>query len=194
MTRIAILQAHPTRGERHLCHALADSYAQGARAAGHEVDELSVAELEFSILRSRREWEGGSIAPDIVRAQNLIRTANHIVIVFPLWLGSLPALLKAFLEQTFRPGFATGKSDQGTGFSNELAGRSARIIVTMGMPAPIYRWYFLAHGIKSLEQGILKLVGIKPVGRTLVGSVEKLGDSGVRRWLETMRRLGGTAR
>src|SRR5215203_6288283 len=41
MTRIAILQGHPTRGERHLCHALAEAYAQGARAAGHEVEELS---------------------------------------------------------------------------------------------------------------------------------------------------------
>jgi putative NADPH-quinone reductase len=162
MTRIAILQGHPTRGERHLCHALADAYAQGAPAAGHEVEELSVAGLDFSILRSRRDWEGVSAGPDIIRAQEAIRAANHLVLVFPLWLGSMPALLKAFLEQTFRPGFATGKSDEGKGFSNELAGRSARIIVTMGMPAPVYRWYFLAHGIKSLEQGILKLVGTNP--------------------------------
>lgn len=194
MTRIAILQGHPTRGDRHLCHALAGAYAEGARAAGHEVDELAVADMEFSVLRSRRDWETACAAPDILRAQESIRAATHVVIAFPLWLGSMPALLKAFLEQTFRPGFATGKSGEAKGFSNELAGRSARIIVTMGMPSFVYRWYFLAHGIKSLERGILKLVGIKPVRRTLVGSVESLGDAGVRRWLNAMRRLGAAAK
>lgn len=193
MTRIAIIQGHPTSGEEHLCHALARAYADGAAAAGHEVREIDVAALDFAVLRSRRDWEETRAAPDILRCQETIRWAEHLVILFPLWLGSMPALLKAFLEQTFRPGFATGKSDEGKGWSSELKGRSARIVVTMGMPAAVYRWYFLAHGVKSLEQGILKLVGIRPVRRTLVGSVEKLGEAGVRKRLAALHALGRAA-
>ena len=92
--------------------------------------------------------------------------AEHLVFVYPLWLGTMPALLKAFLEQSFRPGFAMGKSYEGKSYegkfyegkawSRRLSGRSARIVVTMGMPALLYRWYFGAHGLKSIEQGILE--------------------------------------
>ena len=101
------------------------------------------------------------------------------MIVHPLWLGTMPALLKAFLEQAFRPGFAMGKADEGQGWSRKLAGKSARIVVTMGMPALLYRWYFGAHGLKSLEQSILAIVGIKPSRHTLVADWMAAGRSGV---------------
>jgi putative NADPH-quinone reductase len=55
--RILLIQGHPDAGARHLCHALADAYAEGARAAGHEVRTVDVAMLEFPVLRSAEEWE-----------------------------------------------------------------------------------------------------------------------------------------
>ena len=39
-----------------------------------------------------------------------------------------------------------------------LKGRSAGIVVTMGMPALVYLWYFGAHSVKSLERNIPGLV------------------------------------
>ena len=42
----------------------------------------------------------------------------------------------------------------------------------MGMPALIYRWYFGAHGLKSLTQN-LSLVGIAPCQTTLIGMIEE---------------------
>jgi putative NADPH-quinone reductase len=35
--RILILQGHPEPSARHLCHALAEAYAEGAQGAGHEI-------------------------------------------------------------------------------------------------------------------------------------------------------------
>jgi putative NADPH-quinone reductase len=66
------------------------------------------------------------------------------------------------------------------------------VVVTMGMPALIYRWYFGAHGLKSLTQN-LALVGIAPCRSTLVGMVEAIDDGKRRRWLERLRALGGQA-
>lgn len=194
MTRIAIIQGHPTQGGDHFCHALADAYGVGAQEAGHEVREIDVTRLQFSLLRSRTEWEKEAAAPDISTAQEIIGWAEHLVIVYPLWLGTMPALLKAFLEQTFRPGFAMSTADEGKGWSRKLGGKRARIVVTMGMPALIYRWYFGAHGLKSLEQGILAIVGIKPSRHTLIGSVEAISADKRRKWIKTMRELGRTAR
>ncbi len=105
LKRITIIQGHPTVGERHVGHALVGAYAAGAKRAGHEVRYVAVAELEFSLLRSKAEWERDAPAPSIVSAQEAIRWADHLVIVYPLWLGAMPALLKGFLEQVFRPGF-----------------------------------------------------------------------------------------
>ena len=70
-------------------------------------------------------------------------------------------LLKAFLEQALRPGFAFDESSRMP--RKLLKGRSARIVVTMGMPAFVYRWYFGAHGLRSLERNILGFCGIRPI-------------------------------
>jgi putative NADPH-quinone reductase len=76
------------------------------------------------------------------------------------------------LEQVFRPGFAFGSPERRGLPKKLLAGKSARIVVTMGMPAFFYRLYYRAHSLKSLERNILAFVGIKPVRATLLGNVE----------------------
>jgi putative NADPH-quinone reductase len=149
-----------------------------------------VTALDLPLLRSRAAWEGEPAAPSIAEAQATIAWAEHLLIIYPLWLGTMPALLKAFLEQVFRPGFAISAADEGKGWGRKLSGRSARIIVTMGMPSWLYRWYFGAHGLKSLEQGILAIVGIKPNRHTLIGMIEGMSDTARRKWLDRVRALG----
>jgi putative NADPH-quinone reductase len=107
------------------------------------------------------------------QAQDDISWAQHLVIFFPLWLGDMPALFKGFLEQVARPGFAFGGDRNNPMAKKLLAGRSARVVVTMGMPALLYRVYFRAHSIKSLKRNVLRFVGIRPVRETLIGMVGK---------------------
>ncbi len=186
---IAIIQGHPDGQHRHYGHALADAYSDGATKAGHEVRIIEVAKIEFPLLHSKEEFDTGVPPEPIRQAQDTIRWAEHLVILYPLWLGSMPALLKAFLEQTFRPGFATPKLNEGSPWKKLLAGKSARVIVTMGMPAFFYRWYFRAHSLKSLERNILAFCGIGPIKESLIGLVE--AKNGKReKWLGKMRTLG----
>jgi putative NADPH-quinone reductase len=192
--RVLILQGHPDTTEPHLCHALAAAYAEGAVAAGHAVKTVTVAELDFPLLRSKAAWDTGPVPPGLVPAQEAIAWAQHIVIVFPLWLGGMPALLKGFLEQVARPGFALGKPEGHPKMPAKLLhGRSARLVVTMGMPALVYRWYFRAHSLKALERNILGFVGIAPIHETLVGMVEALDAPARETWLTKMRSLGRRA-
>jgi putative NADPH-quinone reductase len=191
--RVLIVQAHPDNSERHLCHALADAYADGARSGGHEVRLVDVAALDFPLLRSRAQWEGGTLPPTLLQAQADIRWAGHLVFVFPLWLGGMPALLKGFLEQVARPGFAIGERGAFGLARKLLAGRSARLVVTMGMPALVYRYVFRAHSLKALERNILGFVGVAPVHELLVGSVENLTPVQRGAWLNKLRRLGAEA-
>lgn len=191
--RIVIIQGHPDPAGGHFGQALAAAYVAGAQAVGHEVRVIEVAHLMFPLVQSKQEFDTGSPPDSIRAAQETLAWAEHLVLVYPLWLGSMPALLKGFLEQVFRPGFAFGPVEQGRHWQKRLSGKSARIVVTMGMPALIYRWYFLAHSLKSLERNILGFCGIGPIKETLIGSVE--GSQQARaQWLEKLHRLGQAGR
>ena len=191
--RIVLIQGHPDAVTRHLGHALEDAYAQGAEAAGHEVRRIAVAQLDFPLLRSQQAWQEGALPSALTQVQADIAWAQHLVLFFPLWLGDMPALLKGFLEQVARPGFAFKPGGDNPFGQKGLTGRSARLVVTMGMPALLYRWYFRAHSVKNLERNILGFVGISPVNETLIGMVDKLGDAGVQTWTEKLSRLGAAA-
>jgi putative NADPH-quinone reductase len=187
---IVIIQGHPDAQVRHYGHALADEYAKGAQDGGHEVQRIEVAHLDFPLLRTKEDFEKG-VPPDAIRqAQETIKWADHLVIIYPLWLGSMPALLKAFLEQVFRPGFAFDYQASGKMPRKLLTGKSARIVVSMGMPALIYRWFFFAHSLKNLQRNILGFSGIKPIRSTLIGSIEGLTDHQRADWLDVLRDLG----
>jgi putative NADPH-quinone reductase len=188
--RILLIQAHPDPAGGHLNHRLAEAYAEGAAAAGHALRTLDVSRLDFPLLRTQAEWADGALPPALKPAQDDIRWAQHLVFFFPLWMGDMPALLKGFLEQVARPGFAF-KGGKANPFGKKaLSGRSARVVVTMGMPALVYRFYFRAHSLRSLERNILGFVGIAPVNETLIGQVDTLGADGVARWVAALRRLG----
>lgn len=192
---ILLIQGHPDGVMQHLCHALAASYAKGAQNAGHVVRWVQVAEIDFPLLRSQEAWEKGDVPASLLQAQEDILWSEHIVLFFPLWLGDMPALLKAFLEQVARPGFAFEYVKGRTSFTKKkLSGRSARIVVTMGMPALVYRWYFRAHSVKSLERNILGFVGIAPVHETLVGAIGDFDADIAQKWLTKLERLGRDAK
>ena len=147
--RITIIEGHPDPDPSRFGYALASAYEKGALAGGHEVRRIRVSELAFPVLRTRQEWQAPPV-PCIVQAQEAIRWADHLLLLFPLWLSGSPALLRAFFEQVLRPGFATQNGRK------LLGGRSARIVITMGRPAIDPAW-------KSAETGLLEYCGIDPV-------------------------------
>lgn len=190
--RIVIIQGHPDPAGGHLCHALAEAYAAGAAESRHAVETVTPALLRLPLLETKAGFEAPPPA-DVAAVQAVVGATNHLVVVFPLWLGGMPAVLKGFLEQVFRPGFLLVDPAKGWGSPKRLAGVSARIVVPMGMPALAYRWWFGAHGVRTLESGILGLAGIRPVRTTYLGMVEAASDAKRARWLAEMRRFGGAA-
>lgn len=188
--RLLLIQGHPDAAGGHLCHALADTYAEAALAAGHELRRIEVARLQFPLLRSQQEWTQGPLPPDLAPVQADILWSDHLMFFFPLWLGDMPALLKAFLEQVARPGFAFKPGADNPFGAKALSGRSARVVVTMGMPALVYRYLYRAHSVKSLERNVLGFVGIAPVHETLIGHVDTKDADTQSRWFTRLRRLG----
>ncbi len=188
--RILVIQGHPHSSGTHFCHALASEYSRAAAEAGHEVRTAEVARIDFPLLRDAADWQKGEPCEAIRQAQQSIAWADHLVIVFPLWLGDMPALLKGFFEQALRPGFAIGKAQAGGLGKKLLTKKSARIIVTMGMPAFFYEVYYRAHSVKSLKRNILEFCGISPVRTSIVGTVESKAAEHRDEWIEKVAMMG----
>jgi putative NADPH-quinone reductase len=186
--RILLIDGHPDTDRARFVHALAETYIESARANGCETRLITVADIAVSFLRSAADFAVAPTEPAIVSAREDLVWAEHVVLVFPLWLGGAPALLRAFLEQVARGEFVAETS--GAGIRQKLKGKSARLIVTMGMPSFIYRLLFHAHGVRNITQGILGFAGISPTAVTLFGGVEAASERTRGRWLALVARLG----
>lgn len=190
--RILVINGHPDAGAPHFCHALTAAYLEGADQGGHEYRRLDLAGMNIPFLRSRQAWENEPLPPDLMRAADLVAWSDHLVLIFPLWLGTMPALVKAFLEHLLRPlpGSPGGPDLLSPG---RLGGKSARLIITMGMPSGWHTLACYAVGLRGLERDILRRCGACPVEQTLIGSIE--GDLWDReRARENVRRLGTKGR
>jgi len=190
---IVVVDGHPDPASGHFCHAIADAYRCGAEAAGHDVTLIEVSRLEFPLLRLPEHFENAPSPEGLIAARDAILATDHMVIVFPLWLGSMPALLKGFLEQVLHKDTAFEPTGPGEFPKGRLKGKSARVIVTMGMPAFVYRLWYMAHGLKSLERNILRFIGFKPVCDTIFGMVDRVSPEKRNSWLQRIEAMGKKA-
>lgn len=75
-------------------------------------------------------------------------------------------------------------------FRRLLKGKSARIVITMGMPAIAYRLFFGAHGLKNLRRNILGFCGVAPIKESLIGLIEQKNPQARAKWLARAAALG----
>lgn len=165
--QVLVINGNPDPSPDRLTSALATAYLQGATDAGYHVRRINVGDLDFTLLRSATAFAARPTGT-ILRAQEAFLAADHVVFVYPFWLGGPPALLKGFMEQLACGQFLLGENKSGFP-KGQLKGRSASVIVTMGAPPIPYRLMFGHHGIKAFNSGILSLAGFSPVRTHVFG-------------------------
>jgi NAD(P)H dehydrogenase (quinone) len=186
---LLIINGHPN-GTASLCGALAQGYYEGALASGRRVELLTLSDLTFAP-NLKGYGSDTPLEPDLVRAQTLIREATHLVFVYPNWWGSMPGLLKAFIDRTFLPGFAFSyRGKDSLLWDKLLVGKTARLLVTMDTPPWYYRLIYKAVGDRLMRHNILGFCGINPVKSTLFGPVKLSRPEQRTAWIERCRSLG----
>ncbi len=185
--RCLLILAHPRRDS--LCAALLDAYAAGARQAGAECRELVLGEMRFDPDVHTLSPEQQVLEPDLVRAQRDIAWAEHLVLVYPTWWGTFPALLKGFLDRVLTPGFAFRHLTPDT-WDKRLAGRTADLITTMDTPPWVYRFIYRAPGRQALARATLGYCGVHTVRTQTFGPVVASDALERKRWLEQAQASG----
>lgn len=190
--KILLIQGHPDIESYN--YALAASYKKGAIASGAEVKEINIGELTFNPnlefgYRKRTELE-----PDLLAAQESIKWADHIVWVYPVWWGSVPALMKGFLDRVLLPGFAFEKREGSVWWDKLLKEKTSRIICTMDQPTWYYRWINGRPSHIAMKKLTMNFIGIKKVRITSIGPIRLSKDSFREKWLKNVEKLGAQNR
>lgn len=187
-TKIAVLLGHPDGTS--LCASIARAYADAARTAGAEVREIDLAELSFDPVLRHGYKEIQALEPDLIEAQEVIRWADVLVFAYPTWWGTVPALLKGFVDRAFVPGFAFKYREDSRFWDRLLSGRSARLLVTMDSPHWYYRFVVGQPGHRMMSTAVLGFCGVKPVRKAVFGPVRTSTATARDRWLVRAAALG----
>lgn len=190
--RIALIYGHPDKESYN--YALAEAYKKGATASGNEIQEIKIADLDFNTnlqygYRKRMELE-----PDLLKSQEILKWANHLVWIYPVWWGSVPAIMKGFLDRVLLPGFAFSKRENSLWWDKHFTGKTARIICTLDQPSWYYRWVYGGPSHKAMKKLTMHFIGVKKVKTTTIGPIRLSKEEFRAKWLKNVEKLGRLSR
>lgn len=172
--RTLIILGHPDKTS--FTARLADAYEQGAKEKGGDVMRINLIDLKFDPILRNGYNRPQTLEADLVEAQRLIKWANHLVFVFPVWWSAPPALLKGFIDRVFLPGFAFKYRENNSMWDKLLTGKSSRMILTSDAPVA---WLYLNYfhpAVNMMKKATLEFCGISPVSITSFGSIKNTDD------------------
>ena len=188
MKKILIINGHPDK--ESLCFDLALSYKKGADLAGADCKLVNLIDLEFNPILTYGYRKISELEPDLVKMQQEILATDHLVLVYPNWWSTVPALLKGFIDRVFVPGFAFKYRKNSPFWDKLLKGKTARLIVTMDTP----KWYYWLinknAGHNAMKIGVLEFCGIKPVKITAFAPIKSSDETKRKKWLNDVEALG----
>ncbi len=192
--RIFILNGHPA--ETSLNRTLAESYAEAASKAGHEVRIKHLHDLSFDPDYGFGGYENHKpLEAELEKVLEDIEWSEHIVLTTPMWWGSLPAKLKGLFDRAFLPGrtFNTRETNWAGLPMPMLTGRTGRVIMTADTPLWFMKWIYHSAMIRQLRDQILGFVGIKPTKFTYLSGASHPKPETVKSWINKVQKIGAGA-
>ncbi|OLP59759.1 NAD(P)H dehydrogenase [Xaviernesmea oryzae] len=166
-----IVIAHPEAGS--YTHAVAEQVIGGLKDSPHntyEIADLTAEDFDprYTAADYRAFRDGTAPPADIVAEQARIDRADLLILIFPVYWWSLPAILKGWIDRVFTNGWAY--IDAGGEDTTRLLGRLAvQTIAIGGATQRTYHKRGYAQAIQTqIDQGIFGYVGARMVGSELL--------------------------
>ena len=188
MKKIAIINGNPNKESFNF--AIAEAYKSGALNSGVEIKEIIIADLDFNPNLAYGYQKRVELEPDLLKAWEVIKWAEHLVWVHPVWWGGLPAITKGFIDRLFLPGLAFRYRENSIFWEKLLIGKTAHIITTLDQPSWYYWLFNKKPSVNQLKKTTLEFCGVKPVRVTYVGIVRTSNSEKRKKWLNKIERLG----
>ncbi len=162
---------------------VADRYQASSEDAGHIVSRINLGDLEYDPILRHGYKEIQPLEPDLITVQNKFKEADHIVIVYPNWWCTMPALLKGLFDRMWLPGFAFNFNKDTKKIEQHLKGKTARVVIISGTHSPLSTWWNYGDYTNEIQYGILEFAGIK-TNVTSFGPSERVSNEKREDWLK----------
>lgn len=149
-------------------HELLTATVDGLTAAGHDVNVVDLYRDNFEAALSHEEWRAYSTPTPVVadaRYAQLIRDADLIAFVFPMWWSGPPSMLKGFFDRVLVPGVAFELADTGR-ISPGLRHVRHVVVVTAAEPPGHFPHRSTRHLARAFGRSLRRATGWRT--RTLV--------------------------
>ncbi len=188
--KIVVLCGHPDHTS--FTGTVADHYQAAAEDAGHTVERVNIGELNFDPILHKGYKEIQALEPDLIALQDKIKAADHLVIVYPNWWCTMPAILKGLFDRFWLPGFAFNFNKQTKRIEKHLAGKTGRVIIISGTHSPFMTWWQFGDFTNEIQYGILEFAGIR-TAVSAFGPAEKVEEKVREKWLKEVESLAKKA-
>jgi NAD(P)H dehydrogenase (quinone) len=124
----AIIACHPLK--KSFTMAVAHRYAETVAGHGHEVVIRDLYRTGFNPVLKAKERRGRPAA-DVAREWAALGKPDVFVLVYPIWFGTPPAMLKGYIDRVFGAGRSRGQGGEG-GSRELLAGKRLVSLTSSG--------------------------------------------------------------
>ena len=172
-----IIYAHPDTGGH--CAAILDEVTEELKKRKQDFELLDLYKMKYDpILHENEHYTRGNqdVSKQNKDIQKKISGSKHLIFIYPVWWGSMPAILKGFFDRVFVSGYAFRY--KGLKLNQLLRGRKAAVFITKGAPLALA---YLVQGNRPqdlIKKDILGFCGIR-------AKVLQLGNA--TRWSESKR-------
>ena len=184
---ILVLLGHPDADT--FSGNVADRYQAAAQDAGHMIERVNIGEMHFDPILHKGYKEIQELEPDLMALQDKFRWADHIVIVYPNWWVTMPAILKGLFDRMWLPGFAFNFNKETKKIEKHLAGKTGRVFVLCGSHSEFRTWWQFGDFTNEIQHGILGFAGIS-AKVTVYGPCERVDDACRGKWIKEVERYG----
>ncbi|MCG3864734.1 MULTISPECIES: NAD(P)H-dependent oxidoreductase [unclassified Photobacterium] len=183
--KVLVINGNPK--SKSYCHELAQSYITASEK--NDVRLLNLSKMDFDINLVSGYEVVQPLEPDLQHFQSSLLWADHVVFIFPLWWGGMPAKLKGLIDRTFLPNFAFKFEAKSLTPQRLLKGRTAELIVTMDSPPFYYRWIYGDPIYKQMKRTILGFSGFEKVSKTYIGPIINATEDKKSKWNQRVAKL-----
>lgn len=187
--KIAVVNTHPNPDS--FTYSLREAIVGKLQEMGHQVQDRDLYTLQFNPVLSLEEYTAtmtGEFQEDVKVEQEYIEWADYLIFIYPLWWGTLPALLKGYIDRVFAYGFAYQMDDGDV--KKLLTGKKAILFTTMGNSDGHYREVQMYDAMnKTVDEGIFEYVGIEVLEHKYFASVTSVDDETRKQMLEEAKSI-----
>lgn len=185
--RIVVICGNPDKDS--FTGMLLDHYQTAAQGAGHTVTRFNLGDMKFDPILHKGYKEIQQLEPDLITLQEAILACDHLVIGYPNWWCTMPAILKGLFDRFWLPGFAFNFNKQTKKIEKHLKGKTARVFILSGTHSPFKTWWQFGDYTNEIQYGILEFAGIK-TRVSSYGPCEKANNTCKNKWIKDVEAMG----